>query len=221
MPFNGCEGKSPSGVQWWLTFPQHTGSQTIVDYVFYRMGVETCRHSHSIRDLWCNDLVQPYHGVFVRSPYQRLISAAAHASIIDMEAFVTARANSSATVASFRMWLSKDAENNFPSMNVISDMLNRSCRAPDFGGHTTSLKYDLHKFLTNVGYSIVYKNMSLHSHCLSGCTADERNARRHLRWFGADDERRVQKWFADDFLRFNFSTRASDTWSHLSSDVRF
>ena len=147
LPFTGCNGVSPTSNQWWFTFPEHTrGSQTIVDFLFHEMNITTCRHSHEVFNdrHHRKELSSPYHIVFVRNPYLRLLSSAEWSGIIEVDELVSNASLIEPTVAKFR----SGVLTNEIGVSGLSALIGDSCRPPDFVGRTAILRQDLHRVLT-------------------------------------------------------------------------
>jgi hypothetical protein len=211
LPFTGCNGVSPTGNQWWFTFPEHTGSQTIVDFLFHEMNITTCRHSHEVFNdrHHRKELSSPYHIVFVRNPYLRLLSSAEWSGIIEVDELVSNTSLIESTVAKFR----SGVLTNEISVSGLSALIGDSCRPPDFVGRTANLRQDLHRVLNRLGYSVgdEYK-MKLRSHCITSCTPASHNTLRGIQWYDRRTESHVLKRYASDFATFNFSEQSEKMW---------
>jgi len=175
------------------------------------MNITTCRHSHEVFNdrHHRKELSSPYHIVFVRNPYLRLLSSAEWSGIIEVDELVSNASLIEPTVAKFR---SRVLTNEI-SVSGLSALIGDSCRPPDFVGRTANLRQDLHRVLNRLGYSVgdEYK-MKLRSHCITSCTPASHNTLRGIQWYDRRTESHVLKRYASDFATFNFSEQSEKMW---------
>jgi len=202
----GCQGTSPTGIHWTYVQPQHTGTGTVLRYL-YTKGIvtnATCQHHHT---------ALPSPGVthafaFVTNPYKRVVSNAGFWKILQAptEAFPDKD-----PICRFRAWLhAQDCPPVLPQTALLA------CHPVKFIGHTSSLAADLRTALLGVGYpagvgggrvpqEIEFGTGKDQRHCITSCSSNKTEAPSLADWYDHASLKKVQSWYQSDFEAYHFS----------------
>jgi hypothetical protein len=228
-----CSGVSPLGMRWQYIMPEHTGTGSVVRFLdehgFFSQG---CVHHHGHRSLIHAQTYAAF--TFLSSPYKRVLSDAAYYGIIDVS-----HPDAASDVPKFRAWLSA---HGWPPVKPISELMGSS-GVMDLYGRLEHLNDDLRAILRRLGYTKLPLDHPKF-HCISRCGAaagkglptnvgggasflmaagasetgkmTENRLISDISWFDDASTKLVLKWYAEDFVQYNFSTDPNRAWSSSS-----
>jgi hypothetical protein len=194
----GCEGVSPTGTHWSYVQPQHTGTGSVVRFL-YRSGISTsssCQHDHTVS----HSKSVTHSFAFVANPYKRVLSNAVYSKVLE---------NQSDPVRAFRAWVRSQR-----CAPVVLQTALLACHPVKFVGRTTALARDLRTALQQVGYTmpeqIDLRGKAEHQHCITSCANGTVPTLPLAAWYDEHSLAKVQRWYMPDFEAYGFPLDPSE-----------